>query len=87
MQSFGFRGKTPFAELDCCNSPYFFGLDELHLFGANLGSQIWNMTASTSKTPFALSSTAQKNISTAIIQSAAMLPATFEGRLVGMSLY
>lgn len=35
--------RTPFALLKSFHGPFFWGLDEMHLFGANAGSKVWSI--------------------------------------------
>ncbi|KAI7846613.1 hypothetical protein BDC45DRAFT_542720 [Circinella umbellata] len=78
----GIRGPTPFAFLKTFHSPYFWGKDEMHLFGGNLGPHLWKMTNPDSGTPFSLTLDTRKKISACIENSSRLLPATIEGRIL-----
>ncbi|KAG2223176.1 hypothetical protein INT45_011522 [Circinella minor] len=81
---FGISKATDFAQLKSFHGYSFFGLDELHLIGANVMKRIWQMVsgdfATDVNTTILLPKQACSAIGSAITESSATIPsAIFEG--------
>ncbi|KAI7858186.1 hypothetical protein BDC45DRAFT_414060, partial [Circinella umbellata] len=81
----GLYCPTPFAELKSFSGPFFFGLDELHLIGANLGPLLWKMFNKDSNSVFRLSKKKNDTLGRCLEESIKTLPSTFTGRPIGSS--
>ncbi|KAG2209614.1 hypothetical protein INT45_013814, partial [Circinella minor] len=80
---FGIKKKTEFSELKPFHGYTFFGLDEMHLIGANYTSKIWSMISGefpNVNSTFELDNTTCKAIGAAIAKSISNIPSSiFEG--------
>ncbi|KAG2222827.1 hypothetical protein INT45_000442, partial [Circinella minor] len=81
--AFSIKKQTKFAELESFHSASFFGLDEMHLIGANVSKRIWEMISGSFKnstTSFELGTTKRQIIGSSVESSANTIPSSvFEG--------
>ncbi|KAG2211979.1 hypothetical protein INT45_014171 [Circinella minor] len=79
---YGLNQSTPFAKLKSFHAPFFFGLDEMHLFGCNIGPSLWAMVTNQSLlAPYYLNKSQRTAISNAIQISRPTWPGIFDGRI------
>ncbi|KAG2216604.1 hypothetical protein INT45_009569 [Circinella minor] len=81
--AFSIKKQTKFAELESFHSASFFGLDEMHLIGANVSKRIWEMISGSFKnstTLFELGTTKRQIIGSSVESSANTIPSSiFKG--------
>ncbi|KAG2215611.1 hypothetical protein INT45_013097 [Circinella minor] len=81
--AFSIKKQTKFAELESFHGASFFGLDEMHLIGANVSKRIWKMISGSFKnstTSFELGTTKRQIIGSSVESSAnTILSSVFEG--------
>ncbi|KAG2222239.1 hypothetical protein INT45_010652 [Circinella minor] len=81
--AFSIKKKTKFAELESFHSASFFGLDEMHLIGANVSTRVWEMISGSFKnstTSFELGTSKRQIIGSSVESSANTMPSSiFEG--------
>ncbi|KAG2219222.1 hypothetical protein INT45_004582 [Circinella minor] len=74
---------APFAELESFHGASFFGLDEMHLIGANVSKRIWEMISGSFKnstTSFELGTSKRQIIGSSVESSVNTIPSSiFEG--------
>ncbi|KAG2215491.1 hypothetical protein INT45_012086 [Circinella minor] len=81
--AFSIKKKTKFAELESFYGASFFGLDEMHLIGANVSKRVWEMISGSFKnstTSFELGTSKRQIIGSSVESSVNTIPSSiFEG--------
>ncbi|KAG2216518.1 hypothetical protein INT45_002652 [Circinella minor] len=81
--AFSIKKKTKFAELESFHGASFFGLDEMHLIGANVSKCVWKMISGSFKnstTSFELGTSKRQIIGSSVESSANTIPSSiFKG--------
>ncbi|KAI9492999.1 hypothetical protein BDB00DRAFT_788343 [Zychaea mexicana] len=80
----GLKKATPYAKLKSFYAPHFFSIDKLHLFGHNLGHQVWKMLYGKlgKGSPLTLKRKYYTAVSEALAKARKHVPETFEGTFI-----
>ncbi|KAI9310769.1 hypothetical protein BX666DRAFT_1152675 [Dichotomocladium elegans] len=78
----GITSPAPLSMLESFSGAFFWGLDEMHLLGSNVGPHLWTMlTNPVSESPFLLSNAQKTLVSTSLRRTKPTWPSVFDGKI------